>query len=276
MLCIALPLPEPLKAVVFEMGFNESENFSAEPIALISFDEVANDLKLTPANYNLATIEPPDLKPADLSDIRDPIFNPVPQAGTSSLSDMNPADLMTNLAPERLGTNTDMMNVGNPLKGLTHGNGTGGYSGDAENDLKRLAAYGAKTGKVTVSLIWDTHDDLDLHLVKDRLLPRLGNYDFKDMVSYRNKINKWGTLDIDMNVRPFTNTPVENIYMPALESGSYGIYVHYYASHTRMPLVKFRVLIQREGENKPLVIPGSVSWAVHNNKSQLVHQFQIP
>jgi hypothetical protein len=209
-----------------------------------------------------------------MNPIRDLVFRQENQAGTTSLSDINPTSLLTNLAPERMGVNNDSMRVGNPLMSSANGVGTGGQG--LAGDLARLAGYGAKKGLVTVSLIWNTTDDLDLHLVRSEKLPSLGTYNNSDMIYYGNKQNGWGHLDIDMNVRPKTNKPVENIYMSHLEPGRFGVYVHYYRSHTRMPSVKFRVLIQREGEEKPRIINSAVNYSQHNDRSKKVFEFRIP
>ena len=53
------------------------------------------------------------------------------------------------------------------------------------------------------------------------------------------------------------------------------MYVHY-RSHTRTPSVKFRVIIQRVGEDEPRVINSTVSLPQHNNGSKRVAEFRIP
>lgn len=276
LLCIGLKQPELIEPVVIEMSMVSSEDeISLEPLVGINFDDFTNvdagELKETELPESFFD---PDFSPPPLNPIRDLVFRQENQAGTTSLSDINPTSLLTNLSPERIGINNDSMRVGNPLMSSTNGTGTGGQG--LAGDLARLEGYGAKKGLVTVSLIWNTTDDLDLHLVRSNRLPRLGTYDNPDMIYYDNKQNIWGHLDIDMNVRPKTNKPVENIYMSRLEPGKFGVYVHYYRSHTRMPSVKFRVIIQRVGEEKPRVINSAVIFAQHNNRSKKVAEFRIP
>lgn len=276
LLCIGLKQPEVVEPVVIELSMVTSEDeISLEPLVGINFDDFtsidAGELKETELTEFLLE---PDFTPPPMNPIRDLIFRPENQAGTTSLSDINPASLLTNLAPERMGVNNDSMRVVNPLISSANAVGTGAQS--LAGDLVRLAGYGAKKGLVTVSLIWNTKDDLDLHLVRSNRLPNLGNYDFPDMISYRNIQNGWGHLDIDMNVRPDTDKPVENIYMFHLEPGRFGVYVHYYRSHTRTPSVKFRVIIQRVGEDEPRVINSVVSLPQHNHSSKRVAEFRIP
>lgn len=276
LLCIGLKQPEVVEPVVIELSMVTSEDeISLEPLVGINFDDFtsidAGELKETELTEFLLE---PDFTPPPMNPIRDLIFRPENQAGTTSLSDINPASLLTNLAPERMGVNNDSMRVVNPLISSANAVGTGAQS--LAGDLARLAGYGAKKGLVTVSLIWNTKDDLDLHLVRSNRLPNLGNYDFPDMISYRNIQNGWGHLDIDMNVRPDTDKPVENIYMFHLEPGRFGVYVHYYRSHTRTPSVKFRVIIQRVGGDEPRVINSVVSLPQHNHSSKRVAEFRIP
>ena len=276
LLCIGLKQPEVTDPVVIELSMVSSEDeISLEPLVGINFDDFTNidagELKETELPESLLD---PDFSPPLMNPIRDLIFRPENQVGTTSLSDINPASLLTNLAPERMGVNNDSMRVGNPLMSGANGVGAGGQG--LAGDLARLAGYGAKKGLVTVSLIWNTRDDLDLHLVRNNRLPKLGTYDFPDMISYQNPQNGWGHLDIDMNVRPDTDKPVENIYMSHLEPGRFGVYVHYYRSHTRMPSVNFRVIIQRVGEDEPRVINSTVSLPQHNNSSKRVAEFRIP
>ena len=276
LLCISLKQPESTEPVVIELSMVSSEDeVSLEPLVGVDFDDFMNidagELKETELPESFLE---PDFTPPPMNPIRDLIFRPENQAGTTSLSGVNPTSLLTNLAPRRIGVNNDAMMVGNPLMSGASGVGTGGQG--LAGDLARLAGYGAKKGLVTVSLIWNTTDDLDLHLVRSNRLPNLGTYDFPDMISYRNIQNGWGHLDIDMNVRPDTDKPVENIYMSHLEPGRFGVYVHYYRSHTRMPSVKFRVIIQRVGEDEPRIINSTVSLLQHNNSSKRVAEFRIP
>ena len=86
---------------------------------------------------------------------------------------------------------------------------------------RRLERAGARSGDIQISLIWNTTDDLDLHCVD----PAGGHIFFGHRRS-----QSGGVLDVDMNVQPTTDQPVENIYWPrgSAPSGQYKVYVQNY------------------------------------------------
>jgi hypothetical protein len=88
-----------------------------------------------------------------------------------------------------------------------------GKSLDAGMDVelkKRLEKAGARTGQVTLSLKWDSTDDLDLHVDTP------GGH-----ISYSNKKVAGGWLDVDMNPDHDTNEPVENVFWDQCPPGRY-------------------------------------------------------
>lgn len=91
------------------------------------------------------------------------------------------------------------------------------YDGDVTDSVKqRVKAAGGKIDcKLRVSLSWFNTDDLDLHAVT----PKGTHIHFG---------NKAGILDVDMNVRGETRTPVENLAFTTLEDGVYKIHVNQY------------------------------------------------
>ena len=148
-----------------------------------------------------------------------------------------------------MGVNNDSMRVGNPLMSSANGVGAGGQGLAGDWQIGRLR------GKKGISdSVFDLEHKRRLRptLVRNNRLPKLGTYDFPDMISYQNPQNGWGHLDIDMNVRPNTDKPVENCIC-SFGTRRFGVYVHYYRSHTRTPSVNFRVIIQRVGEDEPRV-----------------------
>ena len=114
--------------------------------------------------------------------------------------------------------------------------------------MERLAREGAKSGDVQISLMWNNFNDLDLHVVAPS----------GERIHGGNRISSCGgELDVDANVRPDTNKPVENVVWSAdsgeseneAPGGTYKVYVHHYKKHkkrrTKDP-TQFKVLVNIE------------------------------
>lgn len=91
--------------------------------------------------------------------------------------------------------------------------------------IGRLTRAGAKSGAVTVSLLWNDINDLDLHV----LCPN------GEQIAFHNKQACGGILDVDRNAHPcaLTNSPVENIawaQTPTLK-GDYVVLVTFFRQH---------------------------------------------
>ena len=90
---------------------------------------------------------------------------------------------------------------------------------------KRLKREGAKTGAITISLMWDNYNDIDLHCIDPN-----GEEIF---FSHKNS-RSGGELDVDMNAGgPNSNEPVENIYWEnrKAKKGNYSVYINHYRNH---------------------------------------------
>lgn len=278
MMVIYVPIPDKLNPIeiIMKKGdtFDDEIVMDDEPYVNQEMIDWLAEIEAEQEAKKLAeTILEPDFKPADISPIEDPIFNPEPQKGDMNLSEVNPADLMTSSSALKLGSDSEpRLDQGNPLTGTMMEGGSGG-DGQVGGMLEKLAGLGAKRGKITVSLFWNTTDDLDLHLVKQKSLPEKGVW-FKDMCCFNNRKTDYAHLDVDMNVRPKTNDAVENIYLENFVPGRYGVYIHYYRSHTGTSNVKYTVLFQEEGE-KPRVFHGSVNIVDNNYASKQVHTFWL-
>lgn len=111
---------------------------------------------------------------------------------------------------------------------LHEGSGTG-VGGTGPGDLaafhRRLVREGGRTGDVQISLLWNNYNDLDLHVKA----PSGEEIFFGNEKSACN-----GELDVDANVNPVTDEPVENIYWPKGRSprGKYVVMVHYFRKHS--------------------------------------------
>lgn len=99
---------------------------------------------------------------------------------------------------------------------------------DIDQEIRqRLLKAGGRFENCSIraSLIWNTYDDLDLHVVTPN----------KEHIFYASRRSHCGgELDVDQNGgRPMTNTPVENIRWAkgTAKPGKYTVYVQNYAHH---------------------------------------------
>ena len=99
---------------------------------------------------------------------------------------------------------------------------------------------GAKVGKVTVSLLWNTTDDLDLHVTNPR-----GN-----TIYYGNSSDSFGgRLDVDRQVSTYVVNPIENIYWDNPPSGTYTVKVNVFSKRTEGETpIKVRVIVNGEAK----------------------------
>ena len=103
-----------------------------------------------------------------------------------------------------------------------------------------LEDAGAGEGKITVSMLWHTNDDMDLHLVTP-----------SDHIYYANKNTASGILDIDRQVTSLVANPIENIYVDDPVSGAYEVYVVNYRDRTPLDATtKVIVRVTIDGESQ--------------------------
>lgn len=108
--------------------------------------------------------------------------------------------------------------------GLTSSKNENQYFKSDDELNSRLKREGAKTGSIQISLMWNNYNDLDLHCIDP----------YGVEISFANKISfSGGELDVDMNVYPVSNKPVENIYWTEglAPEGKYSIILHHYRKH---------------------------------------------
>ena len=107
----------------------------------------------------------------------------------------------------------------------------------------RLEREGGKSGSVQVSLAWDDYNDLDLHL----FCPS------GERIYFNNRNSECGgELDVDMNVKPVSKTPVENVVWTSNPpKGAYKVGVHFYKHHRKRKTkksCKFRLRVSLYGK----------------------------
>ena len=111
--------------------------------------------------------------------------------------------------------------------------------------MDRLAREGGKSGVVQISLAWDDYNDLDMHV----FCPS------GERIYFNNRKSECGgELDVDMNVRPKSKTPIENVvWTDEAPDGEYKIGVHFYRHHRKRRTKKtcqFRLRVVTYGQAK--------------------------
>ncbi len=115
-----------------------------------------------------------------------------------------------------------------------------------ENDSIRVISNEGQFGCLSFTLIWDSVDDLDLH-IKDA---RNNNIYYKNYCkSCDNKFSSaGGQLDVDLNAGGAkSNQPVENVYFRCTPpAGIYTAKVHYFEKRNNSP-VNYKLFIRNNG-----------------------------
>uniref|UniRef100_A0A7S1Y8H2 Uncharacterized protein n=1 Tax=Grammatophora oceanica TaxID=210454 RepID=A0A7S1Y8H2_9STRA len=121
---------------------------------------------------------------------------------------------------------------------------------DSDDMCARLLREEAKKGDITISLAWDTEDDLDLHV----FVPG------GEEIFYGRCCSRSGLchLDVDMNAGgPLSKEPVENVFCGDLVEkkqaplGRYKVVVENFGFHTKGPRsrkIPFRVTVEMNGK----------------------------
>lgn len=78
-----------------------------------------------------------------------------------------------------------------------------------------LNSMGAGKGVITISMLWNTTDDIDLHVITPS----------GEEIYYGNRQAGGGMLDVDMQVSYFVDNPVENIFFETAERGTYSVFI---------------------------------------------------
>lgn len=133
-----------------------------------------------------------------------------------------------------------------------------------EDFVNRLERENAKSGQVSVSLMWNNENDLDLHVIDPN----------NEEIYYRNKKSaSGGELDVDMNADPekLTKTPVENIVWPwnMAPKGKYKVFVNYFAKHCNQDQTNYKISVY--SDNKRNEFSGCIK---KEDGKKFVHEFE--
>lgn len=126
------------------------------------------------------------------------------------------------------------------------GNTGGGLTESGINDQRN--SQGAGSGEITITLMWDSKDDLDLHVFTPD----------GSEIWHGNKSAQGGTLDIDANnAQNMKDHPIENVYFPDPVSGEYWVYVYNYEDRTPGQSTNWIVRVQVGNEEE--IFSGTVT-----------------
>jgi len=135
------------------------------------------------------------------------------------------------------------------------------------NEFKeRLKTHSGKSGEPQVSILWNNKNDLNLLVVTPK----------KEVIHPRNpKSSEGGTLDIEMNKKGETSTPIENIYWKKGNAikGTYYIYVHFFKEHSlfkKTNLSECRIQVSNKGK-----ITEYLAQLSTTNKLQFIAQMKV-
>lgn len=121
---------------------------------------------------------------------------------------------------------------------------------DADSLKERLKREGAKKGDITISLAWETFDDLDLHV----------HIPSGEHIYHGERFSKDGlcSLDVDMNAGgDSSKEPVENVFAGDLDRkkeaahGLYKVVVQNFSYHgSSRGEIPFRIVIEKNGSKE--------------------------
>lgn len=218
---LVMPRPEFIEPLAIDMGVVD-ENLAEDPLAEAIMEPEAME----------AAVEEQEDREAVAADSLVVLDLPPKEVVGIELADLEAADLGS-FAEDTIGDASALLtevDVGpeSGRRGGVGGRGRGGGGGGRGELGRRLKAAGAGSGDVQVSILWNTIDDIDLHV---RLFPSLPSRRPVHLAFFERRGPFGGLLDVDRNASPpLTRKPVENIFWPKGKGvpGRYEVYVHHY------------------------------------------------
>ena len=279
LICTTITMPEPDKPIVLEMSFGKPKSEIIETIEIEdlgiesevvseevgSTDEVAD---VEPEPQKVVKEEPEKLEPKE-PEIQEP------SAFEKYWASIQPEEVQQE--PEEVGRGPEQAvetiqtmtsSIGQAVSS-NHNAAAAAQAryGSGDSMEVRLARAGAQTGKIQVSLFWNTCDDIDLHVV---YAPGNG---YSDIINWRNRYGKLsgGILDVDMNAQgPHNYKCVENVFWPNnIPKGFFIVKAHFYKSFSnnrRIPIM-IRIKIDNRVEvYNAYVVLGQSPIIIHRFK----------
>jgi hypothetical protein len=98
---------------------------------------------------------------------------------------------------------------------------------------------GGQAGKMQITLVWHSTDDLDLFV----------DCPNDERIKHNHKKACGGELDIDANAppNPIVNDPVEHVSFAEPAPGRYRVLVDFYAQRSAAPPIPFQIIVHRDG-----------------------------
>lgn len=179
----------------------------------------------------------------------------------------------TNNRPSNTTNNNPLEELSKALSNGRTNSGAGnpfGNNGDLRDIGNRLAAAGAKTGDIQISIAWNTTDDIDLHV---------GFNNGAGVTSHISWMNRFGAaggmLDVDMNANPtrLVNKPVENVFWPkgGAPYGEFIVGIHNFRSWSGLIAVPVMIVVVNEGKTTTYQ-----STVTPNNTKEIVRFNRMP
>ncbi len=186
-------------------------------------------------------------KPDDLTDENDTIINI--RINSNGMTVCYTYEWVSGSMPSGAGNAAGFIS-GDASSGGTNdgstGNTGGGLTESGINDQRN--SQGAGSGEITITLMWDSKDDLDLHVFTPD----------GSEIWHGNKSAQGGTLDIDANnAQNIKDHPIENVYFPEPVSGEYWVYVYNYEDRTPGQSTNWIVRVQVGNEEE--IFSGTVT-----------------
>jgi hypothetical protein len=256
LICTTIRVPEPDKPIVLELSFGKPKSEIIETIEVedlgIKSEVISEEVGSTD---DIADVEPEPQKIVEQEPEKSEPETQKPSDFEKYWASIQPKEVQQ--TPKEIGRGPEQAvetiqtmtsSIGQAVSSNHNAAAAQARYGSGDSMEVRLAKAGAQTGKIQVSLFWNTCDDIDLHVV---YAPGNG---YSDLINWQNRYSKLsgGILDVDMNAQgPHNYKCVENVFWPNnVPRGFFIVKAHFYKSFSnnrRVPIT-IRVKIDNKIE----------------------------